>query len=57
MGEQADWIRCMEIYGPPVVVCAGGRLVVSGYICPHCGSESPNTNCLRPKRRSTVKKG
>lgn len=29
--------------------CKGGRIVVDGYVCPHCGSYEPKTYCSAPK--------
>lgn len=50
MGDHADYDACMSIYGPSLVRCAGDRLVVKGYICPHCQSTSPADHCAKPKR-------
>lgn len=29
--------------------CSGGRYILTGYICIHCQSESPNQKCMEPK--------
>jgi hypothetical protein len=47
--EGADYNRCMATYGPSTTLCAGERVVVVGYVCPHCESSDPSTNCLSPR--------
>lgn len=51
MGDKADYEHCMAVYGPSLERCAGGRLIVPGYVCPHCPSESPRTRCEKPARK------
>ena len=46
--DNADTLRCYAAHGPTLKRCVGGRLVVDGYICPHCGSNSPDTECKSP---------
>ncbi len=46
--ESADISRCFSAYGPPLSYCIGGRAIVAGYVCPHCGSSSPRTDCAAP---------
>jgi hypothetical protein len=48
MGDRADRDHCYAVYGPPLRRCAGDRLVVDGYVCPHCDSTNPRTTCLKP---------
>jgi len=48
--DRRDERHCMEIYGPELVRCAGGRLIVDGYVCPHCGSLDPHRECKKPKK-------
>lgn len=43
--DARDIARCMSQYGPTLGRCAGGRLMVVGYVCPHCSSSSPRENC------------
>lgn len=59
MGDKADYDRCMAIHGPPTTRCAGARIIVVGYVCPHCGSASPSKECHKPKRAtlSPTRKG
>lgn len=52
MGDKADWEHCLAIYGPSLARCAGDRLIVSGYVCPHCGSTSPRDECKKPARKA-----
>jgi len=47
--EAEDTSRCYSAYGPPLTHCHGGRIVVVGYICPHCGSSNPSTECKEPR--------
>lgn len=46
--DLADWVECMDQYGPQTARCAGNRIVVSGYQCPHCGSANPSEDCEEP---------
>lgn len=46
--DALDARACMEVYGPSLILCAGGRLVVNGYVCPHCNSDNPPTECNQP---------
>ena len=32
----------------PLTQCAGGRIIVDGFICPHCGSIKPKVECHAP---------
>ena len=45
---QRDYIRCMDVYGPMITSCKGGRVVVKGYACPHCNSTDPPRRCDEP---------
>ena len=46
--DNRDWHQCMDTYGPSLSRCAGGRLVVDGFVCPHCTSSDPSIDCHRP---------
>lgn len=46
--DEKDRKACLDIYGPILSRCAGGRIIVPGYICPHCDSENPKTKCHKP---------
>lgn len=48
--DKADRQACLETYAPPLKRCAGNRLIVDGYVCLHCGSDSPETDCKEPAR-------
>ena len=51
--DRIDYDRCMDVFGPSTTTCKGGRIIVSGYICPHCDSASPSDECNAPKGRMT----
>jgi hypothetical protein len=51
--EDADYKRVMAAYGPELGYCKGHRLLVPGYICPHCGSGDPRTRCGSPVPTTT----
>lgn len=40
-----DYRHCMNHYGPSLSRCAGGRLIVPLYVCPHCNSSDPRGTC------------
>ena len=47
--DDRDYARCMSRYGPSLDRCAGGRQIVPGYVCPHCGSKNPKETCESPR--------
>ena len=47
--DRIDYDRCMDAFGPTTSYCKGGRIIVSGFVCPHCGSCSPAEECESPK--------
>ena len=47
--DDADRLRVLSYFGPVLRRCVGGRLVASGYVCPHCDSGSPSTKCNAPR--------
>lgn len=56
--DNLDSQHCMDVYGPSLTRCVGGRLRVDGFICPHCSSDNPENSCHRPSdsgRASTPK--
>jgi len=44
----SDKLTVLNTYGPILNYCAGGRVVASGYICPHCTSKNPSIECNKP---------
>ncbi len=44
-----DKLRALDDYGPTLVRCNGGRIIVQGYVCPHCHSVDPSKECDLPK--------
>ena len=50
--DSQDFFRAMDHYGPQTQRCKGGRIVVKGYICPHCDSVDPPGKCHAPKEES-----
>ena len=48
--DTRDRNRCMNIYGPILTRCFGGRIVVDGFNCPHCDSADPPNECHIPKK-------
>lgn len=45
----SDMRRCVSV-GGWLERCSGGRLVISGYVCPHCDSDDPKTECKSPAK-------
>lgn len=43
--DRADYDRCMDNYGPITTRCAGGRIIARDFICPHCNSMDPSSDC------------
>lgn len=39
-----DLLRCVSHY-LSITHCAGGRPIVTGYVCPHCLSVNPEDEC------------
>lgn len=48
LSDAADKARALATYGPALGRCAGGRIIVPGYVCPHCGSGDPKGVCHAP---------
>lgn len=46
--DTRDKNHCLDVYGPSLRRCKGGRLVVDGFICPHCDSDNPSSECAKP---------
>lgn len=40
----SDLARCAE-FAAVIVDCPGGRPIVGGYICPHCGTDPSHGDC------------
>lgn len=48
MSDNADRERIASVYGPALGRCAGDRLILPGYVCPHCGASDPKGECGAP---------
>ena len=51
--DERDAMRCAYDY-LAIKRCAGDRLIVDGYVCPHCDSSNPSRTCLEPKQVADV---
>lgn len=48
VNDTMDKNRVLSKYGPSMDRCVGGRLIVVGFICPHCPSNLPGAYCEAP---------
>jgi hypothetical protein len=48
--DSADYDRCMDNFGPETTRCEGGRIIVRGFVCPHCDSYNPDSECGAPRK-------
>jgi hypothetical protein len=48
--DRNDLIALAESY-LPMARCPGGRIIMDGYICAHCGKDPTDGKCGKPKRR------
>lgn len=46
--DNADRERIASLYSPALGRCAGGRLILPGFVCPHCLSGNPQGECGAP---------
>lgn len=54
--DKADWKDVLNYCAPSEERCIGERLIVPGYVCLHCGSESPSSRCLETADQMTKPK-
>lgn len=54
MSDNADRERIASVYGPALGRCAGDRLILPGYVCPHCGASDPKGECGAPAPKPGV---
>lgn len=47
--DDHDRNHVLAMYGPILGYCSGGRLILPGYVCPHCRSGDPREKCDMPK--------
>lgn len=47
-----DIERCALVH-LPLTMCEGGRVVIEGFICPHCDSTHPKSRCNAPYNRKS----
>jgi hypothetical protein len=52
MSDTSDLVLLAETY-LRLRRCAGGRLLVDGYCCPHCGSDDPRKICKGHRRNKS----
>lgn len=53
--DETDRRRVMAAYGPALGRCAGGRIIWPGYVCVHCNSRYPTSECGAPQSQASQK--
>ena len=43
--DTQDRLVVLDQFGPNLARCKGGRIIASGYVCPHCDSYDPQNEC------------